>query len=315
MAITRWQRFTEGARHAYFLAQEEATRLEHGYVGPEHLFLGLTRQISCHNTVFAYVLKNLGINIDSLKEEMETGIPDPPIRGKPVGDMSLTRTATRVLDFAEDEARLLGNDYIGTEHLLLGLIRESTNLAARLLQKHGLDRGTIFQEVQRVQAAQSLKIPPLDCEALANFLVWRVETHGWASNRDQRLPNGTYLKTSKSEDGWLAYDCVHLGDHRFTGFLECLQDEKTVWVMTYSGHLPEVADEKLVDDILDILFNKLRPSSRDPYRGADRSKFGDYEYSVITHGDLTHFTGDEFIHIGGKTVYRGFFYGEEVKKR
>ncbi len=125
-----WQRFTERARKVVFFAQEEAQKFGEGYVSTEHLLLGLLRD---SDSVALRVLENTGIDPKLLRTEVETALS----RGDGVRnhEMTLTPRAKRVIDLAYDEARLLGNDYIGTEHLLLGLIREGEGLAGRILAK------------------------------------------------------------------------------------------------------------------------------------------------------------------------------------
>lgn len=141
-----WQRFTERARKVVFYAQEEAQKFGEGYVSTEHLLLGLVREA---DSVAARVIEKLGINLARIKNEVEKQLP----RGehKPVQDMTLTPRAKRVIDLAYDEARTLNNNYIGTEHLLLGLIREGDGLAGRVLAKLGVELEKARREVMALQ--------------------------------------------------------------------------------------------------------------------------------------------------------------------
>ena len=141
-----WQRFTERARKVVFYAQEEAQKFGEGYVSTEHLLLGLVRE---SDSVAARVLERLGVSLSRIRTEVEKQLPRGDAR--PSQDMSLTPRAKRVIDLAYDEARNLNNNYIGTEHLLLGLIREGDGLAGRVLSKLGveLDRGR--REVMALQ--------------------------------------------------------------------------------------------------------------------------------------------------------------------
>ena len=141
-----WQRFTERARKVVFYAQEEAQKFGEGYVSTEHLLLGLVRE---SDSVAARVLERLGVSLSRIRAEVEKQLPRGDAR--PSQDMSLTPRAKRVIDLAYDEARNLNNNYIGTEHLLLGLIREGDGLAGRVLAKLGveLDRGR--REVMALQ--------------------------------------------------------------------------------------------------------------------------------------------------------------------
>ena len=122
-----WQRFTERARKVVFFAQEEAGRLGENYVSTEHLLLGLIRE---NDNVAARILDRLGVSLARIRSEIERQVAHGD--GRLGQDMQLTPRAKRVIDLAYDEAQQLGNNYIGTEHLLLGLIREGEGLAGRI---------------------------------------------------------------------------------------------------------------------------------------------------------------------------------------
>lgn len=128
-----WQRFTERARRIVFFAQEEAGRLGENYVSTEHLLLGLVRE---EDSVAARILVRLNVSRERIRSEIERQV----IRGdgRLGQDMQLTPRAKHVIDLSYDEARALNNNYIGTEHLLLGLIREGEGLAGRVLEKLGV---------------------------------------------------------------------------------------------------------------------------------------------------------------------------------
>jgi ATP-dependent Clp protease ATP-binding subunit ClpC len=141
-----WQRFTERARKVVFYAQEEAQKFGEGYVSTEHLLLGLVRE---SDSVAARVLERLGVSLSRIRAEVEKQLPRGDAR--PSQDMSLTPRAKRVIDLAYDEARNLNNNYIGTEHLLLGLIREGDGLAGRVLAKLGVELDKGRREVMALQ--------------------------------------------------------------------------------------------------------------------------------------------------------------------
>ncbi len=141
-----WQRFTERARKVVFYAQEEAQRFGEGYVSTEHLLLGLVRE---SDSVAARVLEKLGVSLNRIRSEVEKQLPRGDAR--PNQDMTLTPRAKRVIDLAYDEARNLNNNYIGTEHLLLGLIREGDGLAGRVLAKLGVELEKARREVMALQ--------------------------------------------------------------------------------------------------------------------------------------------------------------------
>jgi ATP-dependent Clp protease ATP-binding subunit ClpC len=141
-----WQRFTEEARRVIFFAQEEAKRLGENYVSTEHLLLGLVKE---NDSVAARILDRMGVSLGRVRSEIERQVAKGD--GKMGPDMQLTPRAKRVIDLAYDEARQLGNNYIGTEHLLLGLIREGEGLAGRILNKLGVELDRTRREVRHLQ--------------------------------------------------------------------------------------------------------------------------------------------------------------------
>jgi len=145
-----WQRFTERARRVVFFAQEEAGRLGENYVSTEHLLLGLVRE---NDSVAARILDRLGVSLGRIRSEIERQVTRGD--GRLGQDMQLTPRAKRVIDLAYDEARQLNNNYIGTEHLLLGLIREGEGLAGRVLAKLGVDLERTRREVMALQDTDS----------------------------------------------------------------------------------------------------------------------------------------------------------------
>jgi ATP-dependent Clp protease ATP-binding subunit ClpC len=140
-----FDRFTERARKVLTLAQEEAQRFNHNYIGTEHLLLGLVRE---GEGVAAKVLSNLGIELTKVRSAVEFIIG----RGERqvVGEIGLTPRAKKVIELAVDEARRLGHHYIGTEHLLLGLIREGEGIAAGVLESLGVNLEKVRSEVIKV---------------------------------------------------------------------------------------------------------------------------------------------------------------------
>ena len=131
-------RFTKRARRVLTLAQEEALRLNHNYIGTEHLLLGLVRE---ENGVAVKVLRELGVEPVQIIRAVErtVGRGERPPFGKP----TLAPRTKRVIELAVDEARLMGHHYIGTEHLLLGLIREKAGLASQVLTKFRVSEADI----------------------------------------------------------------------------------------------------------------------------------------------------------------------------
>lgn len=126
-------RFTERAHRVLRLAQEEARHLNHPAVGTEHLLLGLLRE---GDSVAARALASLGVNLKSVREEVRKAVR--PGEGVPPGELGLTPRAKKVLELAQEEARRQGVNYVGTEHILLGLMEEGEGLAAQVLGSLGL---------------------------------------------------------------------------------------------------------------------------------------------------------------------------------
>ena len=127
-----WQKFTESARKVMFYGQEECQQRGDGYVSPEHLLLGLVRD---SDSVAIRVLNNLHISVVQIRTELDELLKQGKVN--PYSQITLTPRSKRVIDLAFDEARYLSNDYIGTEHLLLGLISESDSPASQILVKLG----------------------------------------------------------------------------------------------------------------------------------------------------------------------------------
>ena len=138
-----WQRFTERARRIVFFSQEEAGRLGENYVSTEHLLLGLVRE---NDNVAARVLDRMGVSLGRIRSEIERQVTRGD--GRLGQDMQLTPRAKRVIDLAYDEARQLNVNYIGTEHLLLGLVREGEGMAGRVLNKLGVTLERTREEVR-----------------------------------------------------------------------------------------------------------------------------------------------------------------------
>ncbi|HYX50825.1 MAG TPA: Clp protease N-terminal domain-containing protein, partial [Ktedonobacteraceae bacterium] len=164
--LNRFDRFTKRARHVLTLAQEEAQRFQHNYIGTEHLLLGLLDE---GEGVAAQVLNNLGIEVDQVRHAVEAIIG----RGGRIvaGEVGITPRAKKVIELAMDEARRLNHHFIGTEHLLLGLIREGDGIAAGVLENLGLQLGQVRSETLQVlrqhqqEPEQAPAIPPVPSEA------------------------------------------------------------------------------------------------------------------------------------------------------
>jgi ATP-dependent Clp protease ATP-binding subunit ClpA len=141
-----YERFTDRARKVMQLANQEAQRFRHEYIGTEHILLGLVHEGA---GVAANVLKNLDIDLQRIRREVEEIVqrgPDSIYMGK----LPHTPRAKKVVEYAIDEARSLTHHYVGTEHLLLGLVREQEGVGAQVLMNMGLRLDLIREEVLRL---------------------------------------------------------------------------------------------------------------------------------------------------------------------
>ena len=149
---SRFEKFTERARRVLSLAQEEAQRFNHNYIGTEHILLGLVRET---DGVAARVLSNLGVELQKVRAAVEFIIG----RGERTtpGEIGLTPRAKKVIELAVDEARRLNHNHIGTEHLLIGLMREGEGVAAGVLESLGINLDKVRGETSSIlsQSSQS----------------------------------------------------------------------------------------------------------------------------------------------------------------
>lgn len=145
-----FNRFTERARKVILLAKEEAKRFNHDYIGTEHILLGLVRE---GEGVAAAVLASFGLSPDKIRLEVEKLVQPGPATVVS-GDLPFTPKAKKVIELAIDEARTLGHNYIGTEHLLLGLIREGEGVASQVLMNLGLELEKVRDEVMNLLGSE-----------------------------------------------------------------------------------------------------------------------------------------------------------------
>jgi hypothetical protein len=175
----RFDKFTERARMVLQLAQEDAQRFNHDYIGSEHILLGLVRE---GGGVAATVLANLGVELTSARSAVESAIgrADPAAR-----DVGLTPQAKKVIELSVDEARRLNHRSIGTEHLLLGLIREGEGIGAGVLESLGVSldraRSRVLELLNRPVAAMPdvLTGPPPAMQELVGVVpIAQTQAHG-----------------------------------------------------------------------------------------------------------------------------------------
>ncbi len=170
-----FEKFTGQARKVFSLAQEEAQRLNHNYIGTEHLLLGIVRE---GDGIAARVLDNLGVSLSKVRSAVEFIIGRGD--GLVVGDPGLTPRAKKVIELTMDEARRLNNDHIGSKHLLLGLVRGGEGVAASVLGSLGVSLERVRLSVMNavVEQASQTRLtahPPMSPQSpLLPFLPLRM---------------------------------------------------------------------------------------------------------------------------------------------
>lgn len=150
--VSRFDKFSEHARRVLTLAQEEAQRFNHSYIGTEHILLGLVRE---EEGIAAKVLTNMRVSLPRIRQAVEYTINEEerPTTSSP----GLTGRAKKVIELAIDEARQMSHNYIGTEHLLLGILREGGGVAARVLKNLEVNQERVRAEIARVLSSSSQK--------------------------------------------------------------------------------------------------------------------------------------------------------------
>ncbi len=189
---SRFEKFSERARRVLSLAQEEAQRFNHNYIGTEHILLGLVRETE---GVAARVLSSLSVDLSKVRSAVEfiIGRGEKPAQG----EIGLTPRAKKVVELAVDEARRMNHTYIGTEHLLIGLLREGEGVAAGVLESLGVTLDKVRTETHRIlshtsgQGQQSsrtnTKTPTLDNLGVDLTQAARTEKLDPVHGRDQEL--------------------------------------------------------------------------------------------------------------------------------
>src|SRR5687768_10845251 len=148
--------FTERVRKVLAMAREEAERLRHEYVGTEHILLGLIRE---GEGVAAAVLQNLSVDLDEIQQKIEDTVKKGKAASATGPDLPYTSRAKKVLELAMSEARELAHSYVGTEHLLLGLLREEKGIAAQVLTDAGVNLEAARAETLRILGTEMPNTP------------------------------------------------------------------------------------------------------------------------------------------------------------
>ncbi len=137
------ERFSDRARHAMALANQEASRLQHDYIGPEHILLGLLAERDCMANA---ALKHLQVNLDDVREELHKRVKAGEANAE-IGRRAYNPATRAVIEHAIGEARKLGHKYVGTEHVVLGLLHVEDSLAAKILADKGVSQDALREEV------------------------------------------------------------------------------------------------------------------------------------------------------------------------
>jgi len=171
-----FDRFTDRARRVMQLARAEAVRLNHDYIGTEHVLLGLIQEGS---GVAASVLRNLGVDLQRIRQEIERTVRRGASPAPRTGQLPFTPRAKKVLEFAIEEANSLGHNYIGTEHLLLGLLRETSGRAAKVLEALGVRLRDVREEVLELLGARDKSTAETELETQpARSKTPNLDTYG-----------------------------------------------------------------------------------------------------------------------------------------
>jgi Clp amino terminal domain, pathogenicity island component len=271
-----FERFTDRARRVVVLAQDEARRLDHNYIGTEHLLLGLIRE---GEGVAAKALEALGISLDTVRQQVEQIIGQG--QQAPSGHIPFTPRAKKVLELSLRESQQMGHNYIGTEHILLGLIHPGDGVARQVLVKLGADPNRVRQQVIRLlqehsaeesvsarSAAQELRLLPAvksrleAAEQRLTAIEQRVGTGPDTGDLDQQIE---IVRTEK-EAAVDAHDYAQAASlrNREKELLASKAARQEQWV---AGHpaLPDLAErcQQLADEI-ERLRAVLRQHGIDP---------------------------------------------------
>ncbi len=213
-----FERFTERARHAIVLAQEEARTLMHSYIGTEHILLGLLRE----EGLAAHVLGSLDITLERVRGQVVriVGSAEEEISGQ----IPFTPRAKKVLEGALREALSMGHNYIGTEHILLALVREDEGVATRILLDFDADPERVRNEVLRALSGPSVRfVPAAEGPRQRPALDWRRPTLVWRpEGLELRIPlnlNEGAIAMFAADEVWATQPLAGLRREIWSGWL------------------------------------------------------------------------------------------------
>jgi ATP-dependent Clp protease ATP-binding subunit ClpA len=184
-----FDRFTDRARQVIVLAQDEARLLKHNYIGTEHILLGLLCE---EDGIARRVLESLGVSADAARVQILRIVGEGEGEAVPAGQIPFTPRAKKVLELALREGLSLGHDYIGTEHILLGIARENHGIAARVLRDLGADAETIRDAVVKTVPGMAHASKPSRHAPWRRHVRPRRRFGALSMARDEALEDGNY---------------------------------------------------------------------------------------------------------------------------
>jgi ATP-dependent Clp protease ATP-binding subunit ClpC len=271
-ALSMFERFTDRARRVVVLAQEEARMLNHNYIGSEHLLLALIRE---GGGVAARALESLGITEEAARQQVE-GIVGPRQQDPPRGHTPFTPRAKKILQLSMREAIALGHAYIGTEHILLGLIREGDGVAVRALNGLGVDSNRVRQQVIQLVSARRVQQEPGTGRAtgrgkrkLLSELRGRFDSLEWRlSVLEQRVGTAPDLGQLDQEISQVRHDKESAIDAQDFENAAVLRDRERQLLDDKAARHQEWAALPSLSDEVERLRDLLRQHGIDPQDGA-----------------------------------------------
>jgi ATP-dependent Clp protease ATP-binding subunit ClpC len=271
-ALSIFERFTDRARRVVVLAQEEARMLNHNYVGTEHILVALIRE---GGGVAAQALESLGITEETARQQVEE-VVGPGQPGPQRGHLPFTPRAKKILQLSMREAIALGHAYIGTEHILLGLLRAEDGVAIRVLNGLGVDPNRVRQHVIQLVSARRVQEEPGTGRAagwgkrkLLSELRGRLDSLEWRlSVLEQRVGTSPDLGQLDQEITQVRRDKESAIDAQDFENAAVLRDREQQLLGDKSAHLQEWAALPSLSDEVERLRDLLRRSGIDPQDGA-----------------------------------------------
>ena len=271
-ALSMFERFTDRSRRVVVLAQEEAGMLNHDYVGTEHILLALIRE---GGGVAAQALESLGITEEAARQQVQE-IVGPGQQDPPRGHIPMTPRAKKILQLSLREAIALGHGYIGTEHILLGLLREDDGVAVRALNGLGVDPNRVRQQVIQLVSARRVHEEPGTGRAtgrgkrkLLAELRGRLDSLDWRlSVLEQRVGTSPDLAQLDREITQLRSDKESAIDAQDFENAAVLRDREQRLLGDKAARLQEWAALPSLSDEVERLRDLLRRHGIDPQDGA-----------------------------------------------